>query len=566
MKRIAVLLFCLVALSFSSFAQANGSSDITNFALDWGVNSANSVLPLPETAYSYLYPETAYRYNPSVLTDVRRVYIMPHVYLSANHNQPTYTRRDATIGALGGTETTTSTGRQIVPDATAFMPISSTIFSGISASYTNRGGETTVVDDRYTSATSSITTVSGKSLTSGFSVQPYFAAKLSGLDIGFSPLVVYQNSPGDKVFNTTTDAAANGGKTYYTAGAGASHPTSTNIQLSGTIGARKRTDALDIGLAFNASYRSSDKSSVWYAADTTGNTFADTIVTGQSYYTNTTWGLGNAAYANMDKGTSLSLAVTPSVVYTVSPALKIIGMVQWQPYNTVRTQQYLRTTATDRSDYQEHQTYGLLNLVAVGGIEVVPFGGASLRVGIGYTSSNWENLIAVQTSAAGTSTLTAGNPGYPEFALGAQPDNQVVQNAGNSDAYASNAILLLTGFRWDITPRITVFSRLGATLEFKKIIYRVFNTSDNKVWEEVSPSTDFSLGADPLLGVAVKISDNAIISLSAPSGTGNISVSSQTIGDGIPQTGGTATTTTTIDSTTSRSGDFTVDLNFILGL
>lgn len=556
MKRSVVLLLLIGALPFMAFGQAAGSPDITNFALTWEINSGNFV---------YLYPETAYDVNPSVLMSIERPYLMPNLGLSGSSSQTVNTRRDATIGALGGTLTSTTTNRNLIPAATLLMPLSPAMVAGLMAEYQNQGGSTTSVDSKYTSATSDITTVSGKSLTNLVIAKPYFATKLGDFNVGVSPCVYYSIIPGDKLFNTTTDAASNGGALYYTGGPQTSTIT-TN--LAAVLGASTATDKLTAGIGLSGRYNTTDLSNLWDAVDTDGNGFNDSIVTDKTYYLNTTWGLAAAAYSNQDVTNTVSVGVTPSAVYMLTPDVSLVGSVNWIPYETVTTKQHFHTTTTDKSQYQQTTSYGIFNVAGVGGVELSPFKGSRLRVGLGYSGYNWTTLYT-DTNAAGTSTLTSGNPGYFETNLGAQPDNGTVAGtlgSANYDAYTNNTVLLLTGFRWNIVPKVTIFSQLSGSLAFTDRIYRVFNTADNKVWQEDTPGTSFSIGADSIVGVAIQVSDKALFSISSSNATGNLAGSLGRTGDGIPRTGGTATTTTTTASSTSSTSSFSLNLNFVLGL
>ena len=133
----------------------------------------------------------------------------------------------------------------------------------------------------------------------------------------------------------------------------------------------------------------------------------------------------------------------------------------------------------------------------------------------------------------------------------------------NTFAHAIQAIAVA---EYTPAPRVLLFAGAGAGYVITVDTYRVFNTDDNAVWQEVQTSGGLSIQYSLLLGVGLAVSDTTFVGVRTKSGS---LTTSRILSDGLPTAGGVVSAGTAPlggNLSTPGSGSWSVDLYCVIGL
>ena len=488
MKKFGLLLL-LLAVPLALFGQS-----IDFFEMPWGYNF-------------YLYPERQYVLNPAVLASLEQDLDDVSLYWDIDRE---VTRREETGGATG-----VFVGREFDTRAT---------LSGARFQQSENGATRMLVnlnpslrfdvnrDTGYSTAGENETVKRHDHY--GSVAGAYQAAMVDGdRATGYYAYLCGYWDPVTEEFERTTNTADNGGEMYYSADPFfANEPRRIELEPTTRFGIVQTADGEWKGLGARLSASVTDTSTRYVRADTTGNGFADSLVTEETFET-ADYGNNQAFYDRKEQTKSVTASVYPAMMRPRDGGGDLILSGFLDLVDGSRAVSYVRTSSTDES--RNVVTTG--SLLSSGGVfagvsRPTDFG-AELRSGV---RAEFDVGFRRETDvdAAGASEFDPQNTGrLPEDAQ-TDPDNGDVINNGAADLTIGSEIGFLGGLEWRIADPLVVFVTGSATLGLNYNRYRYFDTTTDTVWTEWTANNELSFGLGSDFGVQFTLPNGPFVTVS----------------------------------------------------
>jgi hypothetical protein len=335
------------------------------------------------------------------------------------------------------------------------------------------------------------------------------------------------------------------------------------------VGARAQFGAFRAGLS--AFVESESRTGTPYdPVDKNSNGFDEVAVTRQENYTTTEpWGAGpNPDFEYLDEDKRVSSGALASVIYDAFSSVSFILTSDWHFLGSGTNRWFEHFVTADQSeDRLDHKTTGIS---IDGGVALMPAANLELRLGGG-----WEWMSYSQTNnsldPAGATIFNTNNPNhFVETALVGDPNNNVVRSLvlGSTDptwSYMDDIWRLICGVYWRPSPEVYLFSRMGLSKTTTHNVYNIFDVPTGDVWREEEKIRDGSWKKDYIFGAGVRLRENLFIGAQVEADNSGSS-SRNPFEDGVPTSGGTASTNVTGDITTNNNWDVSLTLSTVLQL
>jgi hypothetical protein len=357
----------------------------------------------------------------------------------------------------------------------------------------------------------------------------------AGLLLGYA----FTTNPSISEFTHISDSTITSGMPYYSSSStdeyGTDFTTGSVINaVTLSLGGSRRwgENQLSLGLTGHWEYHQIDR---WYAIDSDGDSYHESVVTEQEYYLLPASQGGREALSYNGNSEVIDTQVIMNVLYqnhSGSPLNAV--MLSYHLLDAQHKQEYIRVSANDQSNFE----YIISSSLTSG--EIMGFSSVSTELGtiLFSTGTQIELTRYVQSGrlSDGSSYFHPANVNHYDEFIGADPPNEFLRSLGTfiPDQALTITVPVKVSLQSPLTNRITLFLHLSAAYQYSLLSSYGFRIDDQSIWSESVAFHQVALTAPISQAVRMQITDTLRLTLSTAVTPVTMGFTSRA--DGLPST------------------------------